>query len=334
MKKRLLTPLIASLLLAAPVACGGDKNESTTDSAGSTDSATSSPASATDPTDGGTTAPNPSTTSGPDGSTTSDPLPTTSDATTDPTTATTGEPVGCNAPDDDGDEDADGVLNSADNCRCDANPNQLDFDGNAVGNVCDAPMTFKIADGVPPEFNRLETTATAKSTLSCSFPVNLIVLGGDVQVKLDDAGQAQIFALKANFADTPELVCDLVVVKVVLKIQKFFADGDAPFAVGFPFTIPDHDAGTITGMTDKPHSILVSGIINVISSTNEMLAMPGENPLEMVPGAFPSALASTTKDGQVSMTFDDQDSIVFMQTTMGGIEIKLAGLKGTLRMKK
>lgn len=333
MKKRLLTPLIASLLLAAPVACGGDKNESTTDSASTTDPATSSPASATDPTDGGTTAPNPST-SGPDESTTAEPLPTTSDATTDPTTATTGEPVGCNAPDDDGDEDADGVLNSADNCRCDANPNQLDFDGNAVGNVCDAPMTFKIADGVPPEFNRLETTATAKSTLSCSFPVNLIVLGGEVQVKLDDAGQAQIFALKANFADTPELVCDLVVVKVTLKIQKFFSDGDMPFAVGFPFTVPDHDGGTITGMTDKPHSILVSGIINVISSTNEMLAMPGENPLEMVPGAFPTALASATADGQVSMVFDDKDSIVFMQTTMSGIEIKLAGLKGTLRMKK
>ena len=71
----------------------------------------------------------------------------------------------------------------------------------------------------------------------------------------------------------------------------------------------------------------------MVSSTNEMLAMPGESPLEMVPGAFPSALAGVTKDGQVSMAFDDKDSIVFMQTTMGGIEIKLAGLKGTLRMK-
>lgn len=334
MKKRLLTPLIASLFIAAPVACGGDKDDSASDSANATESGTGSSASATDPTDGGTTVATTPTTSGTDGSTTASTTPTTtSDATSDATTGTTGDPVGCNAPADDGDEDADGVLNSSDNCRCDANPNQLDFDGNAVGNVCDAPMIFKIADGVPPEFNRLETTATAKSTLSCSFPVNLIVLGGEVQVKLDDVGQAQIFALKANFADTPELVCDLVVVKVVLKIQKFFSDGDAPFAVGFPFTVPDHDAGTLTGMTDKPHSILVSGIINVVSSTNEMLAMPGESPLELVPGAFPSALAGVTKDGQVSMAFDDKDSIVFMQTTMGGIEIKLAGLKGTLRMK-
>jgi hypothetical protein len=33
------------------------------------------------------------------------------------------------------------------------------------------------------------------------------------------------------------------------------------------------------------------------------------------------------------MTFDDKDSIVFMQTTESNIEIKLIGLKGTLRLK-
>lgn len=333
MKKRLLTPLIASLFVTAPLACGGDdKGGDASDSATTTDGGTTAAASATDPmpTTGGTST---ATTTGPDGTTTADP-PTTSDPTTDPTTATTGEPVGCQAPADDADEDADGVANSADNCRCDANANQLDFDGNAVGNVCDAPLTFKIADGVPPEFNRLETTATAKSTLSCNFPVNLIVLGGEVQVKLDDVGNAQVYAAKLNFADTPDLVCDLVLVKVTLRIEKFFSDGDMPFVVGFPFTIPDHDAGTLSGMTDKPHPILISGIMNVISSTNEMLAMPGESPLEMVPGAFPPALAGVTKEGQVTMAFDDKDSIVFMQTTMTGIEIKLAGLKGTLRLKK
>jgi hypothetical protein len=331
MKKRLLSPLIASLFVAAPLACGGDdKGGDASDSVTATDPGTT----ANEPTTtGATTTP---TTTGPEGTTTGDPPTTsnpTSGPTSDPTTATTGDPVACEAPADDADEDADGVMNSADNCRCAANPNQLDFDGNSVGNVCDGPLTFKIADGVPPEFNRLETNATAKSTLECKFGVNLIVLGGDVQLKLDDDGKAQIYAAHMNFADTPDLVCDLVLVKVTLRIQKFFSDGDAPFAVGFPFTVPDHDAGTITGMTDKPHSILISGILNVISSTNEMLAMPGESPLEMVPGAFPMALANATKDGQVSMTFDDTDSIVFMQTTMTGIEIKLTGLKGTLRLK-
>jgi hypothetical protein len=333
MKKRLLTPLIASLFVVAPLACGGDKSGDTADTASVTDSSTSSPATATEPGTEGTTAATTPTTTGPDETTTSEP-PTTTNMTTDPTSATTGEPVGCQAPADDGDEDSDGVLNSADNCRCDANPNQLDFDGNAVGNVCDAPLVFKISDGAPPEFNKLDTTATAKSTLSCSFPVSLIILGGDLEVELDDVGNAKIFALKMNFADTPELVCDLVVVKVKLRIQKWFSDGDMPFAVGFPFTLADHDAGTVTGMTDKPHSILVTGVINVTESSNPDLAMPGENPLMMAPGAFPAALASTNTSGQASLTFDDKDSVVFMQTTMSGIEIKLSGLKGTLRLKK
>ena len=332
MKKRLLTPLIASLFIAAPLACGGDdKGGDASDSASTTEPGTTAAASATDPTTTGVTST--PTTTGPDTTTMTTEPPTTTDPTTDPT-ATTGEPVGCQAPPDDGDEDADGVMNSADNCPCDANPNQLDFDANKIGNVCDLPLRFTIADGVPPEFNRLDTTATAKSTLMCSFPVSLIILGGDLQVELDDVGTAKIFALKMNFADTPELVCDLVLVKVKLRIQSWFSDGDAPFAVGFPFLDADHMAGTITGTTDKPHSILVTGIINVTESSNPDLAMPGESPLEMVPGAFPTALATASTDGQASLTFDDKASIVFMQTTRTGIEIKLTGLKGTLRLKK
>jgi hypothetical protein len=134
--------------------------------------------------------------------------------------------------------------------------------------------------------------------LSCEFPVSLIVLNGDVQVTLDDVGSAKLFAAKLNFADTPELTCDLTLIKVKLRIEKFFAEGQDPFLAGFPFTIPDHDAGTITGQTDMPQNILISGILNVTESSNEMLAMPGENPLEMVPGAFPTNLASVVNKGE------------------------------------
>ncbi len=332
MQTRLITPILAGLLAASLAGCGDDKGGST---GSETDPTTTGTPNTTDTGDTPTSTTDEEQTS----ATTVDPsVPTTTTvdpdttATTDPTT---GEPVGCAAPADDADEDQDGVANSADNCRCDANPNQLDFDGNAVGNVCDVPLQFKIADGVPPEFNKLDTTANAEKTLQCNFPVSLIVLNGDVQVTLDDAGQAKIWAARLNFADTPELECDLTLLKVKLKIQQFFAEGPDPFAVGFPFTLPDHDAGTISGQTDTPQNILVSGIINVTESSNEMLAMPGENPLEMVPGAFPAGLATVTNKGeQVSMVFDDNDSIVFMQTTMSGINIKLSGLKGTLRLKK
>ena len=328
MQTRLLTPFLAGLLLA-PIACGDDKGGSTgSESDGSTSSS---------PTTGQT--PTTSTTADPSGTTTDEPTPTTTDDP-NPTTSTsdgssTGDPVGCQAPADGADEDADGVANMVDNCRCDANPNQLDFDGNAVGNVCDVPLKFTIADGVPPDFNKLDTTAEAEKTLKCNFPVSLIIVNGDVQVTLDDVGTAKVYAAKLNFADTPELTCDLTLLKVKLKIQQFYADGQDAFAAGFPFTIPDHDSGTITVQMDIPQNILISGILNVTESSNPDLAMPGENPLEMVPGAFPAGLASVVNKGeQVSMVFDDSDSIVFMQTTMSGINIKLTGLKGTLRLKK
>lgn len=323
-----LTPFLAGLLLA-PIACGDDGGDASTGGPISSASATEAPGTTDEPTP--TTGSNPTTVPG---TTTDDP--TTGDTpTTTGDDGTTGDPVGCAAPADGADEDMDGVANMADNCRCVPNPNQLDFDANAVGNVCDVPLKFTIADGTPPEFNKLDTTAQAKSGLSCQFPVSLIVLNGDVQVTLDDAGTAKLWASRLNFADTPELTCDLTLVKVKIKIQNFFADGQDAFAAGFPFTVPDHDSGTITGQMDTPQNILVSGIINVTESSAPDLAPIGESPLDMVPGAFPSGLATVANKGTgMSLVFDDSDSIVFMQTTMGGIEIKLSGLKGTLRLKK
>lgn len=334
MHKRLISPLLASLMTVSLAGCGDDKggagSESETDPTGTPQTTTGQ-----EPTT--TTGEEPTTTTGDEPTTT-----TTTTTTTDPMTtttsemtSTTGDPVDCAAPADDADEDGDGVPNSTDNCRCGANPNQLDFDGNAVGNVCDEPLVFTIADGVPPEFNKLDTTARAEMTLSCMFPVSLIVLNGDVQVTLDDSGTGKIFAARLNFADTPELTCDLALLKVKLRIQDFFAVGPEPFAVSFPFTLAHHADGTIAGQTDTPQSILVSGIINITESSNEDLAPKGQSPLEMVPGAFPAGIASVIDNGkQVSMEFDDEDSTVFMQKTMSGINVRLAGLKGTLRLKR
>ncbi|HEY0135688.1 MAG TPA: thrombospondin type 3 repeat-containing protein [Nannocystis sp.] len=313
MQTRLLTPLLVSLLLAAPLACGDDKGGAETETATGTSTSTT----------GETSTGETPTTTGED--------PSTSTTSTSGETPTTTDPTTTGA----GDQDMDGVIDGVDNCPSDANPNQLDFDGNAVGNVCDEPLSFTIADGVPPEFNKLDTTATANKTLECMFPVSLVVLNGEVQVTLDDAGIARVYAAKLNFADTPELTCDLTLVKVKLKITEFFADGPDPFLVGFPFTLPDHDNGTITGNTDMPHTILVSGLINVTESSNEDLAPTGESALEMVPGAFPNALASVVNKGeQVSMLFTDSNSVLFEQTTMSGIKITLTGLNGTLRLKR
>ncbi len=331
MHNRLLKPLLASVLVLAPVACSDDGGGAT-DTASTSATGTSTTVTPTSTGDEPTTGGSATTMVVTEGDLTSTgEMPTTSTGDD----STTGDPVGCAAPADAADEDNDGVPNKTDNCRCVANPNQLDFDGNAVGNVCDAPLAFTIADGVPPEFNKLDTNATANKTLECKFPVSLIVINGDVQVTLDDAGNAKIYAAKLNFADTPELTCDLVLVKVKLRIQEFFADGPDPFLVGFPFTLADHATGNITGQTDMPHTILVNGIINVTESNNEDLAPTGESPLTMVPGAFPTAVAAVTNNGKsVSMAFTDKDSVVFEQMTESGIKITLTGLFGTLRLKQ
>jgi hypothetical protein len=322
MYSRPLFTSLASLLLLAS-ACGDDGKET----------------SATAATEPGSTSGSPTT----DTPTTSTTDPGTSSSTTDDTTSTTEPPtttepgttgqMGCAAPADGADEDGDGIANMVDNCRCDPNPNQLDFDENAVGNACDMPLRFGIVSGTPPDFNKLTTTASAEMTLSCNFPVDLIVIGGELQVALDDNGLGKIYAASLSYADTPELECDLVIVNVKLKIEDLITTGDMPLVVGFPFMVADHMAGMVTGMMDAAHTIIINGTINVTQSSNPDLAMPGPQPLMDVMGAFPAGVVTVTKaNNEAQIVFDDDNSTVFEQTTRSGITIKLTGLKGTLKM--
>lgn len=331
---RHLGALSAHLVLLASLAGCGD------DSVGSTslDPATTTSA---DP----DTTLSPPTTSTP---TTTDAVPTTGDVPPDdtsttgetPTTgageSTTGAPSECHGLVDGADDDADGVANTDDNCPCAPNPNQLDFDGNTIGNVCDLPLRFTIVDGAPPELNQLTTTAHAKKTLECEFAVNLAARDGIVEVMLDDEGTARIFLAEVHYLDTPELSCELAPgLAVKLRVQQFAAEGLDPFAVSFPFTLADHQAGTLLGMTDAPHKILASAIINVTATPNELLLPHGEEPLMAIPGVFPTAQVAVTDPGQqISLTFADDALVLFDQTTETGITFTLTGLTGTLRLRR
>lgn len=302
MTSRLLSASLCSLLASTLAACGDDRMEPTATEDPST-STTAEPTTTDDST-----------------STTE---PTTSGSTTTTTTTTSG----------DTDMDGDGKLDKEDNCPSAANPNQLDFDKDGIGNVCDDPLRFQMVSGTPPDFNKLDSSASAEMILKCEFPVSLIAVGGDVQVSLDDTGQAKFFAANISYADTPELTCSLGIITVKLKIEQLVTAGDMPFVVGFPFTTADHDAGNLNGMTDMPHSIMINGIINVTESSDPNLVMTGPQPLMDVPGAFPAGQVAVSGSGtDMSITFNDANATVFMQTTMSGITIQLTGLTGTLKM--
>lgn len=323
MNSRSLFTSLASLFLFAS-ACGDDGKETSATAATEPGSTSGTPTTGT---------PTTSTTDPGTSSTTEEPTSTTELPTTTEPGTTTGGQTGCTAPADGADEDGDGIANMVDNCRCDANPNQLDFDGNAVGNVCDEPLKFAVVSGTPPNFNKLTTQASAEMTLSCKFPVDLIVIGGELLVELDDDGLGKVFASNLQYADTPELECDLVLIKVKLKIEKLITTGDMPFAVGFPFLVADHMAGMVTGMMDAAHSIVINGTINVTESSNPDLAMPGPQALTDVPGSFPAGVVTVTKDSnEAQIVFNDNNATVFEQKTESGITIKLTGLKGTLKM--
>jgi hypothetical protein len=334
MLSRLHTSLLSSLILVG-AACGDDGNTSASGTTtGTTDMSTTDDSTTTTAT---TTDVTPTTGTS---STTEAPATTMEDPTTgDPTTGTTTGvmPGDCAAPADDADEDGDAIANKDDNCRCDANPNQLDFDGNAVGNVCDAPLTFTIADGAPPEFNSLASEATASQLIAmCKFPVTMVATGGQVEVSLDDVGSGKVYAATVNIADTPQLECDIpLIVNVKLVIKDLVITGPNPFVVGFPFTVPDHDGGVISGMMDAVHDILVNAILDVQESSNEGIAMPGESPLVDVPGSFPQGVVTVDNAAkQVTIDFDNGNHTVFQQTTMGGLEITLSGLTGKLRLRQ
>lgn len=230
------------------------------------------------------------------------------------------------------DTDTDGVADEEDNCPDDRNPNQLDFDGNGLGNVCD-PMTFTTVSGT------VASTASVGVPLvgSCAIPFTLTADTAEVQVQLDD--DAALVALEVTslgFEDAPTRLCEL---NVVVDIDVTLADllltnraGALP--VSFPSRAKSHDTGELEGTTTSDHPVTGSATLALtavgVSSPGVALALDGALP------PFVAALDATGPE--LRLTFTDS-KVALLSDTIGITEpieanaaFELTGLVGTLTL--
>ncbi|EDM78671.1 hypothetical protein PPSIR1_29508 [Plesiocystis pacifica SIR-1] len=231
------------------------------------------------------------------------------------------------------DEDMDEVPDADDNCPSVANPNQLDFDGNGVGNACEV-MTFAMGGGT------LASTATADAGLlgSCEIPIDFMVTGGEVQVEMDDnASVVRVELVSIDIADVLDQVCNLGIVNPVVSLTmiNMANDGDA-FPVNFGTNQGDHDAGVATGTTNIPHPVLTTAIIDAKVNPDDR-PMPSDLDL---PGAVPFFDVDIQGAGAtMDLTWSDTNftiaTDVFEVEAIGQmieIDFELKGLSGTVSM--
>jgi hypothetical protein len=250
----------------------------------------------------------------------------------DPTTTGDGDPTtsGDGDPTDGPDSDGDGIPDSIDNCPNDPNPNQLDFNGNGIGNVCDT-VVFNNVTGA------LTSTAVATSAAgNCNIPIDIIVTAGELHVQLDDdAAIAGFDIADMQVADILDKECSIAGQNVKVSIRDFvMANNGSPFPVSVPHSQAEHDAGTIAGNSSGPHPVLATGILDAEVNNDP----PESSELEL-DGSVPPFLANISGGGSTgTLAWSDPNYVLAMdQFEVDGpfgititINFQLQGLVGTL----
>lgn len=265
-----------------------------------------------------------------------------------PTSGVGGDDPECPWEDGAADMDADGLGNAADDCACEANPAQLDFDEDGLGNVCDSPLLCSELDGTPAD-NVLSTVvrASAKGTVlgveieaSCEFQLEFPLSDGEMLVKLDDAGHAKSWIAQLSFEDTTVQKCSMQSLGVTLvdldvRMRDFYAEGLVPYVSAFAFTTEEHEAGEIGGMVGT-WDIGISGVFEVVSSSNEAIAAPGETVHMQTPGKFAPARVDVHEHGaKIAVKWSDQSYVLFDQVvSASGVRVTLTGMQGTLKLTR
>lgn len=231
---------------------------------------------------------------------------------------------------DDIDTDMDGVGDGSDNCPDVPNPNQLDYDGNGTGNVCDTQV-FTTVTG------NLMTTAYADSGIAgdCTIPLMIMVTSGQIMVQLDDDAAVAAFEIaNLQVADILDQECNLLVTANVSLTNFVIANNGDPFPVSMEHSLAMHNGGQIAGMSDMPHPVL--------STATMSAAVGAEPPMAselMLDGSLP-VFTANIMDGGAAGTMSFSDPNFLLAETEFMIEMPLAltidftltGLVGTLTL--
>jgi hypothetical protein len=212
---------------------------------------------------------------------------------------------------DEPDMDMDGVADGSDNCPDIANPNQLDYDENGTGNVCDTQV-FSTVGGT------LDTTALADAGIvgMCEIPLTITVTGGQVMVQLDDDAAVAAFVIgNLQVADILDQECQLAVTATVSMTNFMITNSGDPFPVSMAHSLAMHDAGQIAGMSDIPHPVLSTATLSA--------SINGDPPMDselMLDGALPIFTALAMDQFMIEDPFPIT------------IDFSLTGLVGTLTL--
>jgi hypothetical protein len=168
------------------------------------------------------------------------------------------------------DDDNDGVANGDDNCPNDANPNQLDFDDNGQGNVCDVL-----------EFNNVEGTLTMQLVLysfdSCAPVLPFEVVSGSVSMQLDDeANSVGIVISDVVFAPFEYVCGNFFMMNYSFSDLVFTYEGGIPFPISVAHSMAAHNAGNISGVSSNPQMMTATSPLEV-TSTEFLLEPPNHD---------------------------------------------------------
>lgn len=236
------------------------------------------------------------------------------------------------------DADDDGIVDAEDNCPEDENPNQLDFDGDGLGNVCDVEVFSKVSGGFEI---MLYIEGDGGGLSDCSVPLQFDINSGELRLQLDDdAAVAGIEITRLEYDDLPKKTCDLPVLAPDITVMSpVMENAGGAFPVTLPHSLSAHDAGTVDGETALAHPITTSFVMLAEPVNGE----PVETAFDPV-GELPVFSALFSDSGQTgTLTWPEQEpphvlasGLYFLSGDINDVEIyfEMRLLAGELQLEK